>query len=100
MSGDEHASGDDLSHIRPKMAAGGVGHPENMGRPNIRGTLLGWSSLFLAILESLCVAAVALSGVRVLLVGPESIVRPELQRHRAAATLPIEVVHASGPVSL
>ena len=34
-------------------------------------------------------------GVRVLLVGPESIVRPELDRHRAATTLPIEIVPAS-----
>ena len=33
----------------------------------VRGSILGWSSLFLAALESLCVAAVALSGVRVLL---------------------------------
>ncbi len=39
-------------------------------------------------------------GVRVLLVGPESIVRPELQRHRAAATLPIEVVHASEYITM
>ena len=34
-------------------------------------------------------------GVRVLLVGPEALVRPELQRHLTAARLPIEVVHAS-----
>lgn len=34
-------------------------------------------------------------GVRVLLVGPESIVKPELDRHHAAGRLPIEVVHAS-----
>jgi len=39
-------------------------------------------------------------GVRVLLVGPESIVRPELQRHRAAATLPIEIVHASEYITM
>ena len=39
-------------------------------------------------------------GVRVLLVGPEAIVRPELQRHRAAATLPIEVVHASEYITM
>ena len=33
--------------------------------------------------------------VRVLLVGPEQILRAELARHPAAAVLPIEVVHAS-----
>jgi phosphate acyltransferase len=34
-------------------------------------------------------------GVRVLLVGPENVIRPELERHSAASRLPIEVVHAS-----
>jgi glycerol-3-phosphate acyltransferase PlsX len=34
-------------------------------------------------------------GVRVLLVGPEATIKSELNRHRAAARLPIEVVHAS-----
>jgi phosphate acyltransferase len=34
-------------------------------------------------------------GVRVLLVGPEDLVKAELDRHPAAARLPIEVVHAS-----
>ena len=34
-------------------------------------------------------------GVRVLLIGPESVVRPELERHHAASRLPIEIVHAS-----
>lgn len=34
-------------------------------------------------------------GVRVLLVGPEDVVTAELDRHPAAARLPIEVVHAS-----
>jgi len=34
-------------------------------------------------------------GVRVLLVGPETLVRAELDRHSAAARLSIEVVHAS-----
>src|SRR6202041_3082537 len=34
-------------------------------------------------------------GVRVLLVGPETLVRAELDRHSGAARLPIEVVHAS-----
>ena len=39
-------------------------------------------------------------GARVLLVGPESIIRPELHRHRAAATLPIEIVHASEYITM
>jgi phosphate acyltransferase len=39
-------------------------------------------------------------GVRVLLVGPESIIRAELHRHRAAATLPIEIVHASEYITM
>lgn len=39
-------------------------------------------------------------GVRVLLVGPESIVKPELDRHRAAAHLPIEIVHASEYITM
>jgi len=34
-------------------------------------------------------------GVRVLLVGPEEVVKAELDRHSAAAHLPIEIVHAS-----
>src|ERR1700688_4968139 len=34
-------------------------------------------------------------GLRVLLVGPETVVKAELDRHSAAARLPIEVVHAS-----
>jgi glycerol-3-phosphate acyltransferase PlsX len=34
-------------------------------------------------------------GVRVLLVGPETTVKSELGRHRAARRLPIQVVHAS-----
>jgi glycerol-3-phosphate acyltransferase PlsX len=34
-------------------------------------------------------------GVRVLLVGPEEVVKMELDRHSAAAHLPIEIVHAS-----
>jgi len=34
-------------------------------------------------------------GLRVLLVGPETVVKQELDRHSAAARLPIEVVHAS-----
>src|SRR5215469_4627249 len=39
-------------------------------------------------------------GVRVLLVGPESIVKPELERHNGAARLPIEVVHASEYITM
>src|SRR6202795_1879391 len=34
-------------------------------------------------------------GLRVLLVGPETVVKAELDRHPAAARLPVEVVHAS-----
>jgi glycerol-3-phosphate acyltransferase PlsX len=34
-------------------------------------------------------------GVRVLLVGPESIVKAELDRHPSAARLPLEIVHAA-----
>src|SRR5579859_4666736 len=34
-------------------------------------------------------------GVRVLLVGPESVVKAELDRHHSASHLPIEIVHAS-----
>ncbi len=39
-------------------------------------------------------------GVRVLLVGPETVVRAELDRHRAAARLPIEIVHASEYITM
>ena len=39
-------------------------------------------------------------GVRVLLVGPEAVVKPELQRHLTAARLPIEVVHASEYITM
>ncbi len=39
-------------------------------------------------------------GVRVLLVGPEPEVKAELDRHRAAAHLPIEVVHASEVITM
>jgi glycerol-3-phosphate acyltransferase PlsX len=38
--------------------------------------------------------------VRVLLVGPESVLRAELERHPAAALLPIEIVHASEVISM
>jgi glycerol-3-phosphate acyltransferase PlsX len=39
-------------------------------------------------------------GVRVLLIGPEAVVKPELQRHSTAARLPIEVVHASEYITM
>jgi glycerol-3-phosphate acyltransferase PlsX len=39
-------------------------------------------------------------GMRVLLVGPEAAIRPELDRHPAAARLPIEVVHASQVITM
>jgi phosphate acyltransferase len=39
-------------------------------------------------------------GVRVLLVGPENLVKPELERHRAASRLPIEVIHASEYITM
>ena len=39
-------------------------------------------------------------GVRVLLVGPEAEVKAELDRHPAAARLPIEIVHASEHITM
>src|SRR5438270_11640898 len=39
-------------------------------------------------------------GVRVLLIGPESVVKPELERHPAALRLPIEVIHASEYITM
>src|SRR5580704_13036884 len=39
-------------------------------------------------------------GVRVLLVGPEAPIRAELERHPAAAHLPIEIVHASEVITM
>jgi glycerol-3-phosphate acyltransferase PlsX len=39
-------------------------------------------------------------GVRVLLVGPEDLVKPELERHLTARHLPIEVVHASEYITM
>ena len=38
--------------------------------------------------------------VRVVLVGPESIIQAELERHPAAADLPIEILHASEVVTM
>src|SRR5579864_1245042 len=39
-------------------------------------------------------------GVRVLLVGPEPVVKAELDRHRGAAHLPIDIVHASEYITM
>ncbi len=39
-------------------------------------------------------------GVRVLLVGPENLLRAELNRHSSAARLPIEIVHASEYITM
>ena len=39
-------------------------------------------------------------GVRVLLIGPEHLVKPELERHIIASRLPIEVVHASEYITM
>jgi glycerol-3-phosphate acyltransferase PlsX len=39
-------------------------------------------------------------GVRVLLVGPEAIVKPELDRHPTASRLPIEIVQASEYITM
>jgi phosphate acyltransferase len=39
-------------------------------------------------------------GVHVLLVGPQELVRAELDRHRSASGLPIEVVHASEYITM
>jgi glycerol-3-phosphate acyltransferase PlsX len=39
-------------------------------------------------------------GVRVLLVGQENLLKPELGRYRAAARLPVEIVHASEYITM
>jgi glycerol-3-phosphate acyltransferase PlsX len=39
-------------------------------------------------------------GARVLLVGPENILKAELSRHRAASRLPIEIIHASEVITM
>src|SRR6201987_6531243 len=39
-------------------------------------------------------------GTRVLLIGPESLVKPELEPHISALNLPIEVVHASEYITM
>lgn len=68
----------------------------------MRGILLGWSSLFLAAIESLCAAAVALSGVRVLL-GMSSLIAataagPAQGFHREVFRVPI--LWASGVLAV
>jgi len=39
-------------------------------------------------------------GVRVLLVGPEPVVKAELDKHPAASRLPLEIVHASQVITM
>jgi glycerol-3-phosphate acyltransferase PlsX len=39
-------------------------------------------------------------GVRVLLIGPEAIIKAELDRHPSASRLPIEIVHASEVITM
>lgn len=39
-------------------------------------------------------------GLRILLVGPESTLKPELERHPSAAQLPLEIVHASEVITM
>lgn len=39
-------------------------------------------------------------GMRVLLVGPETTIKPELDRHRGASRLPVEIVHASEYITM
>jgi glycerol-3-phosphate acyltransferase PlsX len=39
-------------------------------------------------------------GVRVLLVGPEATIKAELDRHPSAASLPLEIVHASEVITM
>jgi glycerol-3-phosphate acyltransferase PlsX len=39
-------------------------------------------------------------GIRVALIGPEQTVRAELERHRAAQELPIEIIHASEVITM
>jgi glycerol-3-phosphate acyltransferase PlsX len=46
------------------------------------------------------ILAARLYGVRVLLVGPEAMIKTELDHHRAAARLPVEIVHASETITM
>ena len=75
---------------------------EHANGSGVRSTILGWSSLFLAAIESLCAAAVALSGVRVVL-GMTSLIAasaagPAHGFHREALRVPI--LWASGVIAL
>ena len=68
----------------------------------LRGTVLGWSALCLAAVESICAAAVALSGVRVLL-GMGSLIAataagPAHGFHREAVRVPM--LWASAAIAL
>lgn len=68
----------------------------------VRGTVLGWSALCLAAVESICAAAVALSGVRLLL-GMGSLIAataagPAHGFHREALRVP--VLTASAAIAL
>jgi hypothetical protein len=70
-------------------------------RGGVRSTILGWSALALAAVQSMCVAAVALSGVRVLL-GMSSLIAataagPAQGFHREALRVPI--LWASGVIA-
>jgi hypothetical protein len=72
------------------------------GTPGLRSSILGWSALCLAALESLCAAAVALSGLRVVL-GLGSLIAataagPAEGFHREALRLPI--LWASGVIAV
>jgi hypothetical protein len=63
------------------------------GEGTLRGILIGWASLALAAVQAICVAAVALSGVRVLL-GMTSLLAagaagPAQGFHRNALRLPV-----------
>ena len=95
MGSDRIAKGADPPHS-PQQTAD-VGHPSR-----VRGTILGWSALALAAVESLCAAAVALSGVRVLL-GMGSLIAataagPAHGLHREALRVPI--LWVSGALAL
>ena len=74
------------------------------GQPGsgVRSTILGWSAFCLAAVESICAAAVALSGVRVLL-GMSSLIAataagPAQGFHREALRVPI--LWASGIIAV
>jgi hypothetical protein len=75
---------------------------EKQPNSGVRSTILGWSALCLAAVESLCAAAVALSGVRVVL-GLSSLIAataagPAHGFHREALRIPI--LWASGVIAV